>query len=89
MSVGRSKEQGDSMRSVLVAAVSGLLLAASAASAQTPAQAPASRPGARPSYNMQRPGEDIGPFAGGAKTHRAAAGRPAARGKAHRGAHPH
>jgi opacity protein-like surface antigen len=72
------------MRSFLIAAVSGLLLTASAASAQ----APASAVGPRPSYNMQRAGEDIGPFAGGAKTHRAAAGRSAAHGKAHRGDHP-
>jgi len=67
------------MRSRLVAAASGLLVAASAASAQAPAGP------ARPSYNMQRPGEDIGPFAGGAKVHRAAAGRSAAHSKAHRG----
>ena len=69
------------MRPLLALAISGLLLAASAASAQTP--------GPRPSYNMQRPGEDIGPFAGGAKTHRAPAGRSAARGKPHPAPHPH
>jgi hypothetical protein len=74
-------ETGDSMRSLLVAAVSGLLLTASAASAQAPAVGP------RPSYNMQRPGEGIGPFAGGAKVHRASAGPSAAHGKAHRGDH--
>jgi hypothetical protein len=73
------------MRAVLVAAVSGLLLTASAASAQPPGSAV----GARPSYNMQRPTEDIGPFAGGAKVHRASAGRSAGHGKAHRGRHPH
>jgi opacity protein-like surface antigen len=72
------------MRSLLTLAVGGLLLTASAASAQA-AEAPV---GPRPSYNMQRPGEDIGPFAGGAKTHRAAAGRAAAHAKTHRADHP-
>jgi hypothetical protein len=72
------------MRSLLALTISGLALTASAASAQTPA----STVGPRPSYNMQRTGEDIGPFAGGAKTHRAEAGRSAPHGKAHRGDHP-
>ena len=73
------------MRSVLVAAVSGLVLAASAASAQTPAQ-PAAHAGVgpRPSYNMQSGGEDIGPLAGGAKVHRVAAEKATPHGKARR-----
>ena len=68
------------MRSFLVAAMSGLLL--TAAAAQTPA---ASAVGPRPGYNMQKPSEDIGPFAGGAKVHRTTAKA----GKAHRGRHAH
>jgi hypothetical protein len=82
--LGRSKEQGTPMRSCLVAAMSGLLLT-TAAAAQTPA---ASAVGPRPSYNMQKPSEDIGPFAGGAKVHRtsAKAGKTA---KAHKSRHTH
>ena len=70
------------MRSVLVAAVSGLLLTASAAWAQASASQAGVPP--RPSYNMQRPSEDIGPFAGGAKFHRAAAGQATPHGRARR-----
>lgn len=69
------------MRTLLIAAVSGLLLTTVAEAAPTPA----SPVGPRPSYNLQRPGEDIGPFAGGAKTHRA----PAGRSKPHRPSRPH
>jgi hypothetical protein len=68
------------MRSLIISAVGGLLLTTSAASAQAV--------GPRPSYNMQKPGEDIGPFAGGAKIHRTA-GHAAAHGKAHKGDHAH
>jgi opacity protein-like surface antigen len=69
------------MRSLLTLAVSGLLLTGSAAAAQAV--------GPRPSYNMQRPGEDIGPFAGGSKAHRTAAAHSAAHGKVHKGDHAH
>lgn len=73
------------MRSLLVAALSGLLLT-TAAAAQTPAaSAGRSAVGPRPSYNMQKASEDIGPFAGGAKVHRATAKA----GKAHKGRHAH
>jgi hypothetical protein len=73
------------MRSLLALALSGMVLTASAAAAQTPA----SGVGPRPSYNMQHAGEDIGPFAGGAKIHRAPAGRTVAHGKAHKGDQAH
>ncbi len=72
------------MRALLVATVSGLLLAASAASAQAPASPPAG-----PTYNMQKPGEDIGPFAGGAKVHRLPAAKAASHAKPRAGQQQH
>ena len=76
------------MRTLLIAAVSGLLLTAAAA-AQTPAaSAGRSAVAPRPSYNMQKASEDIGPFAGGAKVHRLSA-KAGKAGKAHKGRHTH